>query len=239
MVGEILKSYKSHLKDIDVRFTMSSVKPLRYGLILMLPKTRHDTRTRQLILDFIRGFLSNIDALRESKVTMKKRIIEVEDKRYDLLFDSEGEFNIGIALEEEESLGALNAVVNDICTRLNAQNWKEAKSKIRAYSFLEHSIEGKIDILSKLVRDETLKTLADGSTQSFEPRRILVSSKKNDTTIAVSITVGKKENIVETSLVHMYKDEFPPDVVTKTYEQLKEWQNRVSVKLISEGNGTR
>jgi hypothetical protein len=203
----------------------------------MLPKTRSDTRTRQSILDFIRSFLSSIDAVRELKVTMKKRMIDIEHENYELFFDSEGEFTMGIGMEKEENLGILNTIMNDICGRLNAKNWKEEKSKIRVYSFLQYKTEAKFDIFSKLVRNEALKALSE-PTQVFEPRRIIVSSKNKDSPVSISITVKKKENIVETSLVDMYKDEFPLDVIVKTYERLKEWQNRVSVKLISEGNGT-
>lgn len=217
---------------------MNSVKPLKFAVLLMLPKTRSDTGTRQSILDFIRSFLSSIDAMRELKVTMKKRKIDVDDESYGLFFDSEGEFTMGVGMEKEEHLRILNSIMNDICGRLNAKNWKEEKSKIRVYSFLEYDTETKLDIFSKLVKNDALKALSDESKQVFKPRRIIVSSTNKDASISVSIMVGKKENIVEVSSVDIYKDEFPLDVILKTYERLKEWQNRVSVKLISEGNGT-
>ena len=200
--------------------------------MFLLPKTKGKSNVRQSILDYIKSFISSIEEVHDFKITMKKRSIEIEHEDFIIFFDSQGIFKMGFGTDKENTIETLGSILSEVCRRLNEKDWKEEKEKIELSSYLNYKIEGKYDLLVKLIRNDTLRVLS--KTENFLPRRVDVSSDDKEKSLGISITKRKKESIIVTYLLYRYKEAFPLNIAEKVIKDLKEMQDRVFMHLAGE-----
>jgi hypothetical protein len=199
-----------------------------FMFMFFLPKTSYKPEIRKSMLNSIRGFVNNLECIKDAKLTIKSRAIEVDHSDYWLSFDSESEFGIIIASEGEKNVERVNSILNEVFARLKETNWIES-SRIDFVAISEFKFPEKCDLFSRILNREALKKLScEDST--IEPTRIQIVCAKKDKkeTVAFSLLKRKKERIAEIKLYRWRLDNFPPNITRETIQTLKNKSTDVS-----------
>ena len=204
---------------------------MRFGLALVLPETRGKSDLRQSILDYLKTFITNIDAVRKLEVTVKKRTIQVYSNVFGIYFDSTREFKMGFATDKEDAVQTINSILNEITKKLNEMENKKAKSEITLVCMLGYPLKKKATwtSFSKLLDEETLSGLKY-KRLSFIPTQVAFETKMKKGRAKHArfrIFREEEENILELVLVKEYKDRFPVDIAKSASGDVKEFLNEL------------
>lgn len=204
---------------------------MRFGLALVLPETRGKSDLRQSILDYLKTFITNIDAVRKLEVTIKKRTIQVDAEVFGIYFDSTREFKMGFVTEKEDTIQTINSILNEITKKLNEMENKKAKSEITLVCLLGYPLKKKATrtSFSKLLDEETLSGLKY-KRLSFIPTQVAFETKmKKERAKHARFRIFRREeeNILELVLAKEYKDRFPVDIAKSASRDAKEFLNEL------------
>lgn len=204
-----------------------------FYLGFFLPKTRGKSDVRQSILDYIKTFISNIDAVRNLDVTIKKRVVWVENKDFSIFFDARRSFKMGYATSDEKHLVTLNNIMNQVCEKLNQMDKEKAKSEIVLISTLSSELRGRdrYKTISRLVKEEALQELSQEA-MNFAPIQVRVSTKrenwrKSGRMARFNLTVEEKKTLLNVDLLNRYKRQFPIDITGKAIRDSKELLDKI------------
>ncbi len=208
------------------------------GLVFVLPKTAGRSEMRQSILDYIKTFVTNIDAVRQLEVTIRKRDLDISCEDFTIYFSSTRMFKMGFMTEKEKALKTINSIMNEVFEKLNDREDRKAKSEIGVISMVSRKMNKKSmrALISRLVNKETLKGLKYQGV-SFKPTRMrLMAEKKANKgerkrAAILSIAGSEEGNVLELDLFHIYKDRFPADMVSESIKDSKKLFEEVLATL--------
>jgi len=214
-----------------------------FALIFLLSKTKGKSKVRQSILDYIKSFISNIDSVRDFEITMKKRSIDIGDKRFSIHFDSQKTFKMGFITFDEKILGTINTILNEISSKLNEFNEEKAKSEMILAFTLEYEIEERSKPFSKIINKKTLKRLSQ-SRILFEPVDIEIMGVEEGKEKVFRFRISTEEAphghaeeekaLLEISQVDILRDQFPVNITMKALADSKKFLNKVMTVLVGE-----
>lgn len=206
-----------------------------FSLAFLLPETAGRGEVRQSILDYIKTFVTSIDAVRKLEVRIRKRDISIQGEDFGFFFVSTKEFKMGFVTEQEKVPETINSIMNEVIKKLNAMENRKAKSEIRFACLLAQALNKKSvrASFSRLINKEALKDLKY-SGMSFMPARLnFVTKKKAKKGLRARfrIIAAKKENTLELVLSNVYTDRFPVDIVDDSVRDTKEFSERILATL--------
>jgi hypothetical protein len=214
---------------------MSPTRFQDFSLVFNLPQTKNKKLVRQSMFDYVKDFLYSIELVQKSKVKMRKAYAIIEQEHFGVFIDARENFYLGCTFDRKKTVDLTNAVMNEICRRLNEKDWKE-KSKILVYSFIDSILDSSHDPFLALIGKDTWEKLFKGE-ENYRPRRIEIWQPPNGDELrkGVNIISRRKGNMIECIQSNVYRDSFPINVVSKTMSELEETKKTLLTKLIGEG----
>jgi hypothetical protein len=213
---------------------MSAHRFTDFALAFGFLQTKKNKVIRQSMFDYIKSFIGSIEIAQKIKVFDKKTKVFIEQDDFVVWFDSKEFFNLGCTFDKDSAIAPANALINEICKKLNEKDWKE-KSKVNVLSSYRSMIDSKHDFFSPFIRKDTWINLF-GENKTYKPRRIEIwqPPDEDDMRRGVNIISRKKGNMIECILSNVYTGNLPMDVVSNFISDLQKTQETILVKLTSE-----